>query len=323
VESDPQRSRHLAELAHRVGYQELMAAHLADTVITHSTAEAEILRSLPAVIRKDKVHVVPWAVPVQAVQTPFGDRSGVAFIGNFRHEPNIDAARWLVNEVMPLVWREAPHIKCLLVGGDMPESVRLDVEGPRVDVLGHVDNLTDVFERVRLTVAPLRFGAGIKDKVIRSLAAGLPCVGTAEAFAGMAKLPAALIRDCIHDSASGLAATIVRLEQDPIANKRCGEAGLSYAGAVYNESRIDALIKQLVQPALGRRRAKLSRFRKSAGGADRQGQVGHLVTTLAFEENVRASDLEGPKRPGAMHRSRRRRVPTASPDRPRVITFGD
>ena len=71
------------------------------------------------------------------------------------------------------------------MGSDLSEELRSELARPGVDVLGRVDRLGDVFERVRLTVAPLRFGAGIKDKVLRSMAAGLPCVGTAEAFRGM------------------------------------------------------------------------------------------------------------------------------------------
>ena len=168
VESDPDRSRQLMYDARAIAYQEIMAAHDADDVITHSASEAETLRSLPSLIGREKVHVVPWAVPVHAVQKPFNERSGLAFIGGFSHEPNVDAARFLVEDVMPLVWRDAPEIKCLVVGGGLSEDMRRKLEVRGVEVLGRIDDLADVFERVRLTVAPLRFGAGVKDKVIRS-----------------------------------------------------------------------------------------------------------------------------------------------------------
>ena len=175
------------------------------------------------------------------------------------HAPNVDAARWLVHDVMPLVWQQAPDIRCLLVGSGMSEALCDELRRPGVDVLGRVDKLTDVFERVRLTVAPLRFGAGLKDKVLRSIGAGLPCVGTPEAFKGMQELPSVIISECQRDTAHGLAAAIVRMHRDEVANACCAQVALEYVDAFYNHSRIDRLIRQLAQPALDRFQAKRQR----------------------------------------------------------------
>jgi Glycosyl transferases group 1 len=122
--------------------------------------------------------------------------------------------------------------------------------------LGRVDNLSEVFERVRLTVAPLRFGAGLKDKVLRSMAAGLPCIGTPEAFSGMQELPATITTPCKRENASELATAIVRMHLDEAANASCARAGLMYVAAFYNQSRIDALMRELAQPALDRRKSR-------------------------------------------------------------------
>ena len=115
---------------------------------------------------------------------------------------------------MPLVWREAPDLRCLIAGSDMSEDLHQQLARPRVKVLGRVERLTEVFEQVRLTIAPLRFGAGLKDKVLRSMAAGLPCIGTPEAFDGMQGLPEAISNFCQRDTASGLATAIVRMHRD-------------------------------------------------------------------------------------------------------------
>jgi O-antigen biosynthesis protein len=258
LERNPERAEQLAQQAWQLGVLELTLATLADSVITHSITEAEWMRRLPCIEDKGKVHVVPWSVPVQPGQKPFRERQGIAFVGGFSHEPNIDAARWLVDEAMPLVWQEAPEINCLFVGSDMAEEVRRHLERPRVKVLGRVENLADVFERVRLTVAPLRFGGGIKDKVIRSLGAGLPCVGTPEAFRGMAQLPFELTRNCVRKTARGLAAAIVKMHQDEVKNRNFAHVGLRYVGAAYNQLRIDALIQQVAEPALNRYHARRS-----------------------------------------------------------------
>jgi microcystin-dependent protein/glycosyltransferase involved in cell wall biosynthesis len=249
---------HASELmlqAGAVALQELAAALSADCVITHSESEADKLDQLPSIAAERKVHVVPWTVSVAPVQTPFLDRSGVAFVGCFAHAPNVDAVRWLVEEIMPLVWETAPNLPCLIAGSDMSEDLHQQLARPGVKVLGRVERLGEVFEQARLMIAPLRFGAGLKDKVLRAMAAGLPCVGTSEAFDGMQGLPGAITDACQRDTALGLAAAIVRMHRDEAANATCAQAGLEYIAAFYTEARVNALIRELAQPALDRFRA--------------------------------------------------------------------
>jgi glycosyltransferase involved in cell wall biosynthesis len=253
---DTDRASDLINEARDFTLWELSAALAADWVITHSESEAEQLDQISSIAAAGKVSVIPWVVPLAPVQTPFPDRSGLAFIGSFAHAPNVDAARWLVNEIMPLVWHKAPEVQCLIVGSDLSEELRRELARPRVDVLGRVDRLGDVFERARLTVAPLRFGAGLKDKVLRSMAAGLPCVGTAEAFRGMHALPVAITNTCQRETASDLAAAIVHMHCDEKANTGCAQAGLSYVADGYNLSRVNGLIRDIAQPAFDSHRAR-------------------------------------------------------------------
>jgi glycosyltransferase involved in cell wall biosynthesis len=100
---------------------------------------------------------------------------------------------------MPLVWRDAPQIECLLVGSDMPDAMR-DLARQGVVLVGAVADLGSVFDRVRLTVAPLRFGAGVKGKVLDSLASGVPCVMSPVAAEGLALPPA--LQDLVGQDAA-------------------------------------------------------------------------------------------------------------------------
>jgi O-antigen biosynthesis protein len=254
LERDPARAQELRDACAVIALREIAAAIGADDVITHSIAEAEQLRQIPRLAQAQKVHVIPWSIPVRPVSTPFAPRAGIAFVGGFKHAPNVDAARWFVDEVLPTVRQIAPEIECQLVGSDLTDELRRDLTRAGVTILGQIKNLDEIFESVRLTVAPLRFGAGLKDKVLRSLAAGLPCVGTTEAFRGMVDLPCAVTHMCIADTPSELAAAIVQMHRDEVANTRCAAAGLEYVRANYNKSRIDALTRALVRPALERHR---------------------------------------------------------------------
>jgi hypothetical protein len=147
-------------------------------------------------------------------------------------------------------------VQCLIAGSDLPADLSHELARPLVDVLGRVQRLGDLFKRVRLTVAPLRFGAGLKDKVLRSMAAGVPCIGTAEAFSGMPELPAEIVSMCQGESAPDLAAAIVAMHYNAEANARCADRGLSYVAEFYNQARIDALMRELAEPALARYRAR-------------------------------------------------------------------
>ncbi|MGU3330358.1 glycosyltransferase family 4 protein [Methylobacterium mesophilicum] len=231
----------LGAYAKHLRFLELTAAQAADAVITHSTHEAALLRRhVPA----ERVHVVPWAVASRPTTVPFADRRGLAFIGGYGHRPNVDAARYLIEAVMPAVSTE-PAIPCLLVGSGMPESLRaLAVSRAGVEAVGHVPELASVFDRVRLTVAPLAYGAGVKGKVLDSLAAGVPCVCTPAAAEGL-DLPEPLAR-LVADTPAGLARSIVALHGDEALNLTCSEAGLAHVAERFSERRVDALMQAVV-----------------------------------------------------------------------------
>ena len=217
--------------------QELAVVAQVDVVITHSSAEAALLRRL---VPGAKVQRIPWAIVPRPTKVAYEQRHGVAFIGSFEHAPNVDAALWLALEIMPLVRAQDPSIACVLVGATAPD--RLTGPFPGVTMLGHVPDLTTVFDQVRLTVAPLAYGAGAKGKVLASLAAGVPCVGTGIAFEGL-DLPTMLTAQTADDSA-GLAELILRLHRDEVLAGACRSAGLAHIVRECSEAAVDALMAE-------------------------------------------------------------------------------
>lgn len=228
----------LRDRAARLRTDELAAVRAADAVIVHSVHEAALLREAAP---EASVTVVPWTVPAHPVQAPFAERSGLAFVGGYRHAPNVDAARFLVEDVMPRVWERAPGIEVQLVGSNMPDTVRR-LARPLVRTMGQVADLGAVLGQVRLTAAPLRYGAGLKGKVLSSLAAGVPCAMTATAAEGMA-LPKPLAR-CVGGTAEALAAVILALHEDPARNRAAAEAGLAWVRQECSAERVDGLLAE-------------------------------------------------------------------------------
>jgi glycosyltransferase involved in cell wall biosynthesis len=214
-----------------------------DSVITHSAHEAALLGQIAPGLA---VHVVPWTVTPRPSAAAWTERSGVAFVANFRHSPNMDAAHWLVHGVMPLVWQRVADIPCLIVGADMPSRLAEGMTDPRVRLLGHVDDLSQVYGEARLAIAPLRSGAGIKGKVIEAFAAGVPCVMTPIAAEGL-PLPDAL-SGLIAGDAEGLAELVCRLHADAERGARLGQTGISMVCRNFSEAHVRAALAVAIAP---------------------------------------------------------------------------
>ncbi|HZZ00434.1 MAG TPA: glycosyltransferase [Candidatus Baltobacteraceae bacterium] len=154
--------------------QEASAARRADASIAVTPEEQSVLRELGA----REVFVVPTIhEPRVGGDRSFEASSGLLFIGNYHHPPNVDAVRWLCKEVMPIVWRSLPDVTLTLVGSNPPHEVNA-LAADRVTVAGYVRDVAPYFLRSRVFVAPLRFGAGIKGKIGQALEFALPVVTT-------------------------------------------------------------------------------------------------------------------------------------------------
>jgi glycosyltransferase involved in cell wall biosynthesis len=117
------------------------------------------------------------------------DPGRMLFVGNFSHLPNVDAAQWFVSEILPAVLQGHPTAKLWLVGYD--PARRIDhLRGPSVVVTGGVSDgeLMAQYDRSMVVVAPLRFGAGVKGKVLEAMHLGVPLVTTPVGVQGLADL---------------------------------------------------------------------------------------------------------------------------------------
>jgi O-antigen biosynthesis protein len=163
---------------------ELGLVRAADLTLVVSGDEQHLLRSL---VPEADVRVLSNVHhPTSEVPGPHG-RTGLLFVGSFDHLPNRDAVAWMVHEVLPLVHRQHPGTVLHVVGSNPPADV-LALASETVEVHGWVADLLPWHQRCRLSVAPLRFGAGVKGKVGESMVAGLPTVCTPVAVEGMGLL---------------------------------------------------------------------------------------------------------------------------------------
>jgi SAM-dependent methyltransferase/glycosyltransferase involved in cell wall biosynthesis len=188
--------------------QELALVDAADCTLVVSETEREVL----AGERPNAcLQVLPLMHELYPSPAPFEARRDLVFLGNYRHQPNVDAVESFVQEILPLVRASLPEVRLVVAGGSPAESL-LALGGPGVTVTGHVADLAGVMNACRVAVNPLRFGAGVKGKILTAMAYGLPGVGTPLAAEGMQ------LRDgenfLIADDPEAFAAAVVRLYTD-------------------------------------------------------------------------------------------------------------
>lgn len=173
----------LMEKANGIKKIELGIAKRADVTLAITNDEHDILQKEGIA----NIKVIPNIHERQEISgkiVPYNERVGLLFIGGYLHRPNVDAARWLVEDIMPLVWQDDPLITLTLLGSNPTDEI-LALRSDRVFVPGFIRDVSSYFFRSRVFVSPLRFGAGMKGKIGQSLEFGLPIVSTDIGVEGM------------------------------------------------------------------------------------------------------------------------------------------
>lgn len=203
-------------------------------VLSPSADELPVIESLvPGVAaRSIPLYSITPAVDAAHGAADFAERSVVLFVGGYDHVPNVDAARWLAAEIMPLVWAAVPDAVLVLAGGKPPVALTALAEA-RVEVPGWLPDLAPLYRRARLTLNALRFGAGVKGKIIASLQAGVPVVTTTVGNEGLGLRQG---EDAlVGDTAAALAEHAITLLRDPALCACLAEAGLARAESAFGE----------------------------------------------------------------------------------------
>lgn len=153
--------------------RELGLMRQVDGILSYNPTEHAVIASHN--LQTDNLYITPWVLDGRGHRTPFKERNGLAFLGGYRHTPNIEAVKFFVEKVVPLLRKRLPGVAFHIYGSHMPEGFK-KYEADDVILDGFVESLDDVFESARLMVAPLLSGAGIKGKVLEGMSAGVPQV---------------------------------------------------------------------------------------------------------------------------------------------------
>ncbi len=215
------------QAAYRMKQLEFNAIRMSDTTIAVTEKELEFLRKE---FPEKNISVLTLVLNIGKTDKKFSDRHDIIFVGGYQHAPNVDAVKYFVSEVMPLLRTRLPGVRFNIVGSNPPNEIQL-LAAEDIIISGFVKNLNPLLDKMRVSVAPLRFGAGIKGKIGTAMAAGLPVVATSVAAEGMALSDGKNI--LIADGAEPFADAIKKIYTDEILWNRISDNGVQFAECLW------------------------------------------------------------------------------------------
>ena len=223
--------------AEHVKQEELAAYREADFILVVSEPERQLL--IPELPYK-RIGIIPNIHPMgDFTPTEARDGKSLLFVGWGAYGPNVDAVLYFAREVLPLVLKVIPQVCLKVVGGDYPEEV-VNLNGGAIEILGRVPEMKPYLVKAYISIAPLRYGSGVKGKIGEALSFGLPVVTTSIGLEGFGLTPGKDV--LIGNTPQDLANHIISLLRDPLLHSRIGSAGRQFLEKNFSE----AVVKNLI-----------------------------------------------------------------------------
>jgi glycosyltransferase involved in cell wall biosynthesis len=227
--------------------EELALIGAADLTIVVSEVEQQVLARLApeaSVLLLSNIHE-----PMPGGK-PLAERDGLVFIGGFEHPPNVDAVLWYAREVLPRLRERLPGLTTYIVGSKVTAAIRA-LAAPDFVVTGFVPDVTPYFTGCRASIAPLRYGAGVKGKVNLAMSYGLPVVATSMAVEGMHVVPGEDV--LVADDAAGFVAAIERICRDDALWRKLARGGVANVERHFSRAVAAQALARLFAASDGRR----------------------------------------------------------------------
>lgn len=215
-----------------------------DAVLTFSEYEKQVIEKE---FSAKNVHVVPlylYSDFSDHQSTPFEKRNGLLFVGGFGHFPNQDGLLWFVNEILPIVKKQIPDIKLTIVGSNPPEVVQ-NLASDSIKLRQNIsdEELTAAHDQTKLLIVPLRYGAGVKGKVVDALYHGNPMVSTGVGLEGITNIDS-IVKP--SDSAEDFANQVIKLYANPTELTNLSKKYRAFAKEYFSEDTAKNIFTKLM-----------------------------------------------------------------------------
>ncbi len=205
----------------------------------------------PSVIEIGEIHRIDSSIRAKAIPAYLyenierrdynaSERNDLMFIGGFDHSPNVDAVKWLSRDIMPGLKKRMPGVKVYILGSNPPEEIKA-LESDDLIIVGFVtdEELDEFYRKSRLVIVPLRYGAGIKGKVVEAMRNGVPIVTTSTGAEGLVGAEEIL---SIADDADSFIEKTVSLYNDEGELSRRSEASYQYVEEQFSPRKAKEII---------------------------------------------------------------------------------
>lgn len=238
------KSKELVEKAVQTREIELATMRKVDLVLTYTDVEKAVILSHN--LDSTRVSKCPWVTEVVEAVPDYTARKDIAFMGGYKHYPNVDAVEWFIRDVMPLIRETLPGVNFRVYGSNVPDVLRRLADAvDDVIIEGWVADVRAVFDTCRVFVAPLRTGAGIKGKVLSALAHGVPCVLSPIAAEGIPLSPG--VHAAVATKPSEWARALTTLYSDRAAWDAMSAEALRLVKNHYGFSKAVAEMREILQ----------------------------------------------------------------------------
>jgi GT2 family glycosyltransferase len=229
-----------------IDHNQLRIAKNSNLTLFCSSVESEILR-----LKETDLEVQDlWAEYEVALTRPnWSNTNGLLFVGGFRHQPNVDALKYFVEQILPKIKIYSPEMHIRVVGTGLDASLINLLKSVEVDYLGRVDDLGAIYRQSRVVIAPLVSGGGKKGKIGEALSLGLPVVTTsigAEGFDFENEKDA-----FVSDDPQIFAKYVLDLQNDEVLWNKSSISAYNYAKSNLNSAAFNEKLQRIIEKVIG------------------------------------------------------------------------
>ncbi len=178
----------------------------------------------------------------EAIEKDFSRRKDLLFVGGFNHHPNVDAVLWFAQEIYPRILKKYPDMVWHIVGSNAPEQIR-QLQGENIVLEGFLsdEELEEMYRKCRLVVVPLRYGAGVKGKIVEAAFYQIPVVTTSIGGEGIDESVGSFK---MEDKPDEMADLVIRLYSDLEELRKMSDAGLTLIQSCYTSQAAKRVLVQ-------------------------------------------------------------------------------
>jgi polysaccharide biosynthesis protein PslH len=225
-----------------------LACQFDHILVTSPSDRNALLGLVPFGKSPSEISVLPNGVDLKYFHPNAGfarEAETIVFSGKMSYHANISMVKYLVDEIMPRIWKFRPAAQLYIVGKDPSPAIRQLGQNPLITVTGTVDDIRPFLWRATVSVVPLLYGVGIQNKILEAMATGTPVVTTCRALSALQAQPGKdLLAD---DDPDRLSEAILQLIADRSLQHRIGDAAVTYVRTHHDWTSIASHLQNIYQ----------------------------------------------------------------------------